>query len=102
MQTEEYCPATVCIKVAVNKKGVFDGTQENIELIGVNSCGGCPGKKAVLRAREMVKRGADTIAFASCISKGSPIGMVCPFAKEMIGAVKKDLGDSIKILEWTH
>ena len=101
-QTEDYCPATICIKVADRKKGAFAGVEEEITLIGVNSCGGCPGKKAVLRAREMVKRGADTIAFASCITKGSPIGMPCPFADEMIAAVKRDLGDKVKYIEYTH
>jgi len=102
MQTEDYCPATVCIKVAGKKKGAFAGTDEPVELVGVNSCGGCPGKRAVLRAREMVKRGADTVAFASCITKGTPIGMVCPFADEMIAAVRDDLGEKAEILDYTH
>ena len=63
---------------------------------------GCPGKKAVLRARELAKRGADTIAFASCIQKGSPIGYPCPFAEKMKELIVKDLGDSIKVLDYTH
>ena len=61
-----------------------------------------PAKKAVLRARELVKRGADTIAFASCIQKGTPIGYPCPFSKKMKDLIKNDLGDSVKLLDYTH
>lgn len=59
--------------------------------MGFINCGGCSGKKAVLRARELVKRGADTIAFAFCIQKGTPIGYPCPFAKKMKELIQKTL-----------
>ena len=102
MQTEDYCPGTSDFKTIQAKKGAFTGINEPIELIGFVSCGGCPGKKAVLRARELVKRGADTIAFASCIKKGTPIGFPCPQAEQMIAAVKKAVGEEIRILDFTH
>ena len=60
------------------------------------------GKKAVFRAKELVKRGADTIAFASCIQKGSPIGFPCPFAQQMRDAVTKAAGEQVQILDYTH
>ena len=72
------------------------------ELVGFINCGGCPGKKAVLRARSLVEQGADTIAFASCISKGTPIGYPCPFAKRMRELVQKEVGDGVRILDYTH
>ena len=75
---------------------------EPIELVGFNNCGGCPGKKAVLRARELVKRGADTIVFASCIQKGNPIGYPCPFAKKMKDIIAADQKDAVQFLDWTH
>ena len=84
------------------KKGVFEGIDEDIEIIGFINCGGCPAKKAVLRARELVRRGADTIAFASCIQKGTPIGYPCPFAKKMKEIIANDLGDSVTLLDYTH
>ena len=73
MQTEDYCPGTADFKAVANKTGAFAGMEENIEIIGFINCGGCPAKKAVLRARELVKRGADTIVFASCIHLIIPI-----------------------------
>lgn len=102
MQTEDYCPGTTDFKMLKEHKGAFEGINEEIELIGFCNCGGCPGKKAVLQARKLVERGADTIAFASCIQKGTPIGYPCPFAKRMKEIVEKDLGEQIKLLDYTH
>ncbi len=102
MQTEEICPGTKDFQIIREKKGAFEGVTEDIELIGFNSCGGCPGKKAVGRAKEMVKRGADTIAFASCLGKGAPIGFPCPYFEQIKEAVSKGVGENIKILDHTH
>ena len=84
------------------RRGAFAGLEGELELVGFVSCGGCPGKKAVLRARELVRRGADVIAFASCIQKGTPIGFACPFAGEMKQAVSRAVGDDILLLDYTH
>lgn len=102
MQTEDMCPATTCFKVMKEKKLAFEGITEDIEVIGVNTCGGCPGKKAVTRVAEMTKRGADTIVFASCIFKGTPIGFPCPNAQVMKDAIVRKLGDTVKIIDYTH
>lgn len=102
LQTEDMCPGTACFKVINEKKFAFDGITDNTEIIGINTCGGCPGKKAVTRTAEMVKRGADTIVLASCIFKGTPIGFPCPHAQEMKDAIVRKLGNSIKIIDYTH
>jgi predicted metal-binding protein len=102
MQTEDYCPGTRDFKTIREKLGAFEGVEEDIELVGFCNCGGCPGKKAVLRARLLAERGADTIAFASCIQKGTPIGYPCPFAKKMKELIEKDLGGKVRLLDYTH
>lgn len=102
MQTEDFCPGTTDFRMIREKKGAFEGVEEDIEIIGFINCGGCPGKKAVLRARELVNRGADSIAFASCIQKGTPIGYSCPFAKRMKDVIQNDLGDGIRLIDYTH
>ncbi len=102
MQTEDYCPGTTDFRAIREKTGVFSDVPEPIELVGFTNCGGCPGKKSVLRARELVKRGADTIAFASCIQKGTPIGYPCPFAKKMKERIVMDLNGSVVLLDYTH
>ena len=102
MQTEDFCPGTTDFRMIREKKGAFEGVEEDIEIIGFINCGGCPGKKAVLRARELVNRGADSIAFASCIQKGTPIGYACPFAIRMKDVIQNDLGDGIRLIDYTH
>ena len=102
MQTEDYCPGTADFRAIREHGGVFADTEEAVELIGFCNCGGCPGKRAVLRARTLVERGADTIAFASCIRKGTPLGYPCPFAEKMKEIIAEDLGDGIRLLDHTH
>ena len=102
MQTEDFCPGTTDFRAVREKTGAFEGIEEEIEIIGFINCGGCPGKKAVLRARELVRRGADTIAFTSCIGKGTPIGYPCPFAKRMREVVAEDLGNGIRFFDYSH
>ena len=102
LQTEDMCPATTCFKVMDKKVLAFAGVEEDIELIGVNTCGGCPGKKAVTRAAEMVRRGADTIVMASCITRGNPIDFPCPHAAQMKTAIKEEVGQEIRMIDYTH
>lgn len=101
-QTEDTCPGSTDFKVMRERSAAFEGVDEEIEVVGMNSCGGCPGKKAVFRAKEMIARGADTIVFASCISRGTPIGFPCPFAKKMQDTVRQAIGEEIRIIYYTH
>lgn len=102
MQTEDMCAGTADFEAVREKCDAFRGVEEDIEIIGFISCGGCPGKRAVSRALNMVNRGADTIVFTSCISRGTPIGYACPFAKKMIHSVRNAVGSDIRILDYTH
>jgi predicted metal-binding protein len=100
-QTEDMCPGTTDFKVASQGKLAFEHTGP-VEIIGFISCGGCPGKRAVARAKMMVDRGAEIIAFASCISKGNPIGFPCPHFAIMKAAIVKMVGADIEIIDYTH
>ena len=102
MQTEDYCPGAADFAALRERRGACAGLEGELELVGFVSCGGCPGKKAVLRARELVRRGADVIAFASCIQKGTPIGFACRFAGEMKQAVSRAVGGDVLLLDHTH
>ena len=57
MQTEDYCPGSRDFRTIRERKGAFMG-EDDIQLVGFINCGGCPGKKAVLRARSLVEQGA--------------------------------------------
>lgn len=101
-QTEDHCPASTCFKVMEVKMFEFDKYDEDIVVVGATSCGGCPGKKSIPRVQEMIKRGADTIVFASCLSKGTPNDFPCPNYEKILDGVKKKVGDKIRIIEYTH
>ncbi|MFZ2455125.1 MAG: CGGC domain-containing protein [Candidatus Altiarchaeia archaeon] len=100
-QTEDMCPGTADFEVATDGSGVFKETGP-VEVIGFLSCGGCPGKKAVTRAKMLEKRGADMVVFASCISKGTPIDFPCPHYDRIKKAVAEKLDPKTRILDWTH
>jgi predicted metal-binding protein len=100
-QTEDMCPGTADFKIASEGKMAFAEIGP-VEVVGFVSCGGCPGKKAVSRAKLMVERGADAIAIASCISKGNPIDFPCPHYEEIKESIAKKMGPDTKIIEWTH
>ena len=55
MQTEDYCPGSRDFRTIRERKGAFEG-EDDIQLVGFINCGGCPGKKAVLRARALVSQ----------------------------------------------
>ena len=100
-QTEDMCPGTTDFKVAATGTLAFKDSAP-VEIVGFVSCGGCPGERAGSRAVMMVERGAEAIVFASCISKGNPIGFPCPHYAKMRDAIVKKVGDKIKIIDWTH
>jgi len=102
MQTEDMCPGTTDFRVIREKKLAFEGMEGDIEIIGFVSCGGCPGKKAATRAAEMIRRGADTIVLASCITRGNPIGFPCPHAEPIKAALQKIAGDKVALIDYTH
>ena len=103
MQTEDFCPGTTDFKMIRERKGVFEGITEDIDIVGFCNCGGRPAKKSVLRARELVRRGAahDRFRFVG-IQKGTPLGYPCPCAKKMKTLIERDLPEGIRFLDYTH
>lgn len=100
-QTEDMCTGTTDFKVAAAGKLAFEETGP-VEVIGFVSCGGCPGKRAVARAKTMVDRGAEAIVPASRITRGNPIGVACPHKDEMRNAIARKAGEKVGIIDYTH
>jgi len=100
-QTEIYCPATTCLSFAAKGEEGFAETGP-VEVIGVNSCGGCPGKQIYARAMEMKKRGAEKIVFASCILRGAPgsLDFSFPFGQKLKRIVEEKV--QVGTVGWTH
>ncbi|MBE0599362.1 MAG: CGGC domain-containing protein [Desulfuromonadales bacterium] len=100
-QTEDLCPGNTDFKVAAEGVKAFEETGP-VEVMGFVSCGGCPGKRAIARAKVMVERGAKAIVFASCISRGNPIGMACPHYTQMRESIRRAVGPDILLIDYTH
>ena len=100
-QTEDICPGTTDFKVAADGKGAFEEFGA-VEIVGFVSCGGCPGKKALTRAKMLIDRGAEAIALASCITKGNPLSFPCPNRETMLNLLAEKYGDKIELIEYTH
>jgi len=103
----ENCPGSGCFKAMREKKGAFEGVEEDVIVVGFMTCGGCPGKKVAFKVKAMLEKGADTIALSSCITKGYPIGKAfpCPNVEEIRKAVEatiKKVKPDAKVIDWTH
>jgi len=100
-QTEDMCAGTKDFVTAAAGKDAF-ASAAPVEIIGFVSCGGCPGKRAVARAKWMRDRGAEAVYLASCIKHGTPIGLSCPHYQAMYDAIVKKLEGAIPVIDWTH
>ncbi len=69
MQTEDYCPGTADFVAIRNKSGAFEKLDGNPELIGFTNCGGCPGKRSLLKAKLLIDRGAEAIVHLPLVSR---------------------------------
>ncbi|MBS3970253.1 MAG: CGGC domain-containing protein [Clostridia bacterium] len=101
MQTEDICPGTTDFKAVKEGNLAFEETGPG-EVVGFVSCGGCPGKKVIKRAEKLVEKGAEIIAFASCMKKGNPLGFPCPHFAQIKEAAEKNLKDKVIFIDWTH
>lgn len=99
-QTEDACPGSMDFVCAAEGKNGFAEIGP-CRVVGFVSCGGCPGKRAVARAKILKDRGAEAIFLTSCICKGSPNGFPCPNSEVMLTAIRKAVED-IPVYEYTH
>jgi predicted metal-binding protein len=70
---------------------------DTIELVGFDTCGGCPGaryEKIVERGLKLKEKGAEVIHLSTCIM------MFCPNKKKFAEVLKEKVGLPIK--EKTH
>ena len=100
-QTEDLCPGTTDFLMAAAGEGGFDEIGA-CEVVGIVSCGGCPGKRAEARAQMLKDRGAEVVALASCITMGTPIAFPCPNKGLMTRAIRAKLGADFPLIEYTH
>jgi len=91
------CAGWNCFPAMRNKEKYMD-VYDNIELVGFDTCGGCPGSnrfdKIKERGLKLKEKGAEIIHLSTCIV------LFCPNKDKFVEVLKKETGLPIK--EKTH
>ena len=72
------CAGGKCFRALQNREGAFDiyDKDDDVEVAGYTSCGGCPGGNIEYAPEEMVKNNVEVIHFATGFVVGYP---PCPY-----------------------
>ena len=68
------CAGGKCFRAMQNREGAFDiyKKDDDLELVGYTTCGGCPGGNIEYSPEEMIKNGAEVIHLATGLVFGYP------------------------------
>lgn len=93
------CAGGKCFRSLQNREGAFDiySKEENVELVGYTTCGGCPGGNIEHSPEEMIKNGAEVIHLATGFVVGYP---PCPYIDHFVRFLKEKF--KIKVIVGTH
>jgi len=92
------CAGGKCFRALSNRKGAFSVYKDQeVEVVGYTTCGGCPGGNIEYAPEEMMKNGASVIHFATGFVVGYP---PCPY----IGYFRKFIQQKykMKVVIGTH
>ena len=93
------CAGGKCFKAMQNRDGAFSiyKKEDELEIVGYTSCGGCPGGNIEYTPEEMIKNGTQVIHFATGFVVGYP---PCPYIAHFRDFIKERYG--IKVVIGTH
>lgn len=93
------CAGGKCFRALREREGAFDiyDKEENVEVVGYTSCGGCPGGNIEHAPEEMKKNGAEIIHFATGFVVGYP---PCPYINHFKSFIEEKY--DIKVIVGTH
>lgn len=95
------CASVVCLGDLRKRKGFFSDypPEENLDLIGIISCAGCPTigtpEKILRRVRSIAEFKVDTIHFSYCMTA------LCPFKDKYASVISKAY-PNVKLVMGTH
>ena len=93
------CAGGKCFRALKNREGAFDiyPRNENVEIVGYTTCGGCPGGNIEYAPEEMKNNGAEIIHFATGFVVGYP---PCPYIRHFKEFIRERYG--LKVIIGTH
>jgi predicted metal-binding protein len=92
------CTGGKCFRAAANREGAFSiYKDQEIEVAGFTTCGGCPGGNIEYAPEEMKKNGVTHIHFATGFLVGYP---PCPYMEHFKKFITEKYG--MKVIFGTH
>ncbi len=85
------CGGGKCFRALHNREGGFDiyATEDNVEVVGFSTCGGCPGGNIEYVPEEMKNNGAEVIHLATGFVVGYP---PCPYIRHFQEMIRLKYG----------
>ncbi|NLW91151.1 MAG: CGGC domain-containing protein [Syntrophomonadaceae bacterium] len=94
----EVCPGVACFKAFNHRKQSFKPYDQDAEIIGYFTCGGCPGRRVSRLVDSLKKHGLDVVHLSSCM-KLSGNYPPCPHYDE----IRKNIeSKGIEVVDGTH
>lgn len=100
MKSSDMIPAMDELISLIEINGIKEIPAAEISLSGLETCGGCPGLKALAHAENLIEGGADAIVFISPLLKNKSGSYNCPHLMRMVEASRLKFGDDIPILDY--
>lgn len=92
------CAGGKCLRALQRREGAFERyADEEIELVGYTTCGGCPGGNVEYAPAEMKKNGAEVIHLATGFLVGYP---PCPYIEDFVNFIPAKHG--VDVVLGTH
>jgi predicted metal-binding protein len=93
------CAGGKCFRSLKNREGAFSiyGKDEEVNIVGYTTCGGCPGGNIEYAPEEMKKNGAEVIHLATGFLVGYP---PCPYIDHFKRFIPEKFG--LKVVLGTH
>ena len=92
------CAGGKCFRALNNREGAFESYKDqDVEIVGYTTCGGCPGGNVEYAPAEMQKNGAKVIHLATGFIVGYP---PCPYVEHFCNFIETQYG--IKVVVGTH
>lgn len=94
----EVCPGVACFKAFNARKIKFRDYDENTEIVGFFTCGGCPGRRVSRLVNSLKKHGLDAVHLSSCMLLEGDYPK-CPYVEDIKEMIENK---GIKVVYGTH